>query len=916
VKRPAHPSLSTRATLAATILAASLAPSVVAQVRQDASSTAAAASSLPQSWFGRQLRKFRSHPHFDRAYRLSAAGRLRDAADEFARGLAIDSTNTTAGVDYVQVLGRLQRHQAVIVEVDRLLRAGFDSTLARAWRATAYEALGQSERAAPDHEVVGASPEASPLQRQYALKAIAEVAGKRGRYDEAIRALDRVDAAGRDADYFSRRALVAEALGRLADASADHRRAAERADDVRQRTRSLAASARVAEMQGDVGGAWQTLRDAVALDAADPGLTQALSELARRRQRYDEAVQWARKTVALRRGEREREHLAEVLMAAREYSAAASEYSGLLPDLKESRDRRRVQFALGAAYAALGQRAKAAEAMAMARAEQPLATADGSGPGSAEASAASPAQRLASQSRPADEARGATLVGEAGPARAYLEAAYRAGNYEEAIRWSGWLVQQAPTTADREFLANLLYAHRDYADAIREYQALLPALKDPSQRHRIHMAIGYSHSALRQFKPAAEAFGKAFELKAGVETLRAWTRALEAAGDADGLARALERSLAQNPAAEARVKLASIYVERRQEEPALAQLRKVTEENASRSATVDAYRRLARLHVLRGEARDARAAAAAWVELAPQDAEAHLILARLDLDDNLPHAAVPHLQRSLQLAPAAEGHRLLGHAYGLLGDWAAAAAARRAELASPGLSEAERSEAYKALGHALAQARDWNGAADTYEALFVLPGQGAEQRAQTAALLASAYAAANRHSETAAVVERAVASGAGTPQLRLTAGFALFAEKRWRDALEQFRAAYAATPSVTTGGLRGPLLREARHARPGDPLLAGWPPGARRGRQRGSGRDLRATRQPLRRELRFHSRRRNAAEGGGDSAQPGARASPRPHAVARRPEGPCRHDARGGQGRGIADRAPSAKTRPSARASS
>lgn len=64
-----------------------------------------------RNWLDAELRKFRSEPHLDKAYRLVAANRLEEARVELALSLTGDPDNLLARLSYADVLTRLKRQR-------------------------------------------------------------------------------------------------------------------------------------------------------------------------------------------------------------------------------------------------------------------------------------------------------------------------------------------------------------------------------------------------------------------------------------------------------------------------------------------------------------------------------------------------------------------------------------------------------------------------------------------------------------------------------------------------------------------------------------------------------------------------------------------------------------------------------------
>jgi len=115
--------------------------------------TAWAAADVPKqsgglrNWLDAELRKFRSEPHLDKAYRLVAANRLEEARVELALSLTGDPDNLLARLSYADVLTRLKRPEAAAAEFERAVALAPDNLHARLSYADTLQRLRRHDQA-------------------------------------------------------------------------------------------------------------------------------------------------------------------------------------------------------------------------------------------------------------------------------------------------------------------------------------------------------------------------------------------------------------------------------------------------------------------------------------------------------------------------------------------------------------------------------------------------------------------------------------------------------------------------------------------------------------------------------------------------------------------------------------------------
>jgi len=250
-----------------------------------------------ESLFEREIRRFRSFPHLDRAYRLMEAGRLSDARAELTTCLGIDPEDIRARAAYVVLLNRLGDHPEVVRQADELLRRRGDHAPTRIYRGLARAALGQDDTAAEDFGFAASLENADATERTLALESLADLAIRRGRHEEALAALNRVAPSQRSYGSRMRRAAALEALGRGAEAADAYRVALAAARDVGERSRIHRSLAELARKVRNWPDARRSLLAALDLDPADSLLARALGDVAQAAGSDAEAVSWYLKSL-------------------------------------------------------------------------------------------------------------------------------------------------------------------------------------------------------------------------------------------------------------------------------------------------------------------------------------------------------------------------------------------------------------------------------------------------------------------------------------------------------------------------------------------------------------------------------------------------------------------------------------------
>lgn len=108
---------------------------------------------------------------------------------------------------------------------------------------------------------------------------------------------------------------------------------------------------------------------------------------------------------------------------------------------------------------------------------------------------------------------------------------YASGDYPSAIRWARASIGVDPSPRANEILALAYFDNKEYPQAIRSFESLLPQLRAPEKLLQTHMYLGYAHMGNARYEEAARAFGNAAHYDPTPTARLAQAEALSALGD-------------------------------------------------------------------------------------------------------------------------------------------------------------------------------------------------------------------------------------------------------------------------------------------------------------------------------------------------------------------------------------------------
>jgi bacteriophage N4 adsorption protein A len=312
-----------------------------------------------ESWLRRQVRRFRSYPHLDRAYRFVQAGKTREAAEEVQRYLQWEPRDSTARETYLVLLYQLGDDARTVQEATSLLQERPDSESALLYRALARQRQGQVIAARTDFRQAALNPSALRADRLFAANSVAEISIARGDFAEADEALTLV---ARDTDDFQlhfRRGRVLEALDRLADADISYRAAVQRAASDREQIQGNISAGYLAMRRHQWREASDFLRAGHDLDPKNVELLRALAEDSIQLHELDAASQWTQAALALESADRDLGVLADLAYSRKDWLHAIGLYRKLLAKAHSEIERNDILVKLAQSYQAQGLNANA-----------------------------------------------------------------------------------------------------------------------------------------------------------------------------------------------------------------------------------------------------------------------------------------------------------------------------------------------------------------------------------------------------------------------------------------------------------------------------------------------------------------------------------------------------------------------------
>ena len=419
-----------------------------------------------EGWLQGELRRFRTYPHLDRAFRLMSGGALPAAAAELERYLVLDAADVKVRFHYLTLLHRLGEHERVIREADIVLRHEPAFPTARLYRALALRARGDDVSALRDAGTVAETADAASGVRAIALGLVADLALQHGDAPVALRAAEGLVAVEPGPASTLRRGRALEAVGRLDDANAAFTLALAQADTDERRTQAHEALAALAERRRDWTSASRELRSLLDHDPRNPSILRRLAEVGYARGALHDAARWFAAAAAVSSSARDAERAGHALYATADYRAGIRAFRRLAGEATTAPDRHRILLALGHGYVKLRDFEEAARAFGEA----------------------------------------AALKRDVPTVTALADALERSGRSLEAISALETVAAQDPSGQTHLAAATLYARLRRWEPALEHLARAIGGEATPKVRAEAHKQQGFIHYARGQYREARAAF--------------------------------------------------------------------------------------------------------------------------------------------------------------------------------------------------------------------------------------------------------------------------------------------------------------------------------------------------------------------------------------------------------------------------
>ena len=742
-----------------------------------------------ENWIQSEWRKLTSFRYLDRAFELMRAGRLAEAKTEFERYLERDPADLRARADYLSLLYRIKDYEGCMKQAGLILEKRPSYVPAFLYRGLACQHTGRFEAAIGEFARAAQLKEIAASDRIFALNSAADLAMQIRKYAEAVKLMEAMPPAGRDATFHLRAGMAYDQMGDDAAAASSYRKALDFPQAAGIKAKLHTTIAELAIRQGRWGEAEQELRAALELTPGDGELSRAHAMAV-----YESSSRSGRNADAL----------------------AAAE--NLAENSKDPANRMRI----GLAFERLGRYEDAAAAYARAagladdasvklRAWRAAANASQkAGDWRAAERALVEAQQLEPRDRDILRSLADTLSEQKDPAG--------------AARWMEKALALKQDLNDQEALANLYLQLEDYGRAIDLLQRVLRGVRAEANRHRIYMAIGYACAASGRKGEAAAAFSEAAALRRDPATLVALAESLESDGRLAQAAEYRRQVIDLAPSADNYYALGILYARLGRQEDAARQLEEAIDHGLPEQKRASALKQAGMLYQTLQQYEPARQALVSARSLSPRDVSLPLAIAEIDLQTGRYTTALQSVDESLAIQETARGLQVRASVREKIGDSRKAIADYERLSAMGSGDPAERAKALLSLanlefglglypsaaGHymealgpdpsgepdTLAQAAESLGMAGNMEKaievnrrIFSLPGASAAQKGTAYRRLGFIYLQQKRPDLAEQSLRSAIELGDRDSRTYQGLGLLLFDSKRYAEARDCFSSA-------------------------------------------------------------------------------------------------------------------------------
>ena len=289
------------------------------------------ACAKPAGYLQEVVRKYRTYPRLDLAYRLQRAGRLPEARREFEDYLALVPDDIRSRLSYLVLLDAMSLPAEVVAQADLILSRLPGFVPASFYQGIALQKLGQADRAFAVFAAAAQGRDLLKKDRVFALATAADLALSRQRYAEAGELLAVLTAIEKKASWYQKLGVVLEKSDHPREALDAYTAARELASLPGEKVAASLALAEVARKLNLAPRASQAYTTAYEIDPGNQAALRGLADLAYQGGRYPEAEKWMKLLMKLEGAKpADRKFLANLYLKQNDYAAAIPELKAVL----------------------------------------------------------------------------------------------------------------------------------------------------------------------------------------------------------------------------------------------------------------------------------------------------------------------------------------------------------------------------------------------------------------------------------------------------------------------------------------------------------------------------------------------------------------------------------------------------------
>lgn len=296
------------------------------------------------------LRKYRSFPHLDKAYRLMDENKYPESNAEFQKFFEIDPYDMKARIAYVIMLFKNREYQEVIQQTNLALEQADNNVLFLLYRALAHNASKNNMQALKDFDSIIINNHALEEDKLFALDASLIILLEQKSYRQSLVLLDQYPVNNRDFKYFIRKAIATEGLGEYVLASEALNEAIIHSESKDDSIQAYLTLGNLYKKNHTIDLAESALQAALAIDKGNPEILRSLSYIYYDLGHLDKAINLMHALLIQRYDDQDQEFLANLFFANKNYLSAARSFEVLLAETTKESESYRINLLIGNSY--------------------------------------------------------------------------------------------------------------------------------------------------------------------------------------------------------------------------------------------------------------------------------------------------------------------------------------------------------------------------------------------------------------------------------------------------------------------------------------------------------------------------------------------------------------------------------------